>query len=80
MGSDVLLLGFCFVLYFLNLGQWDLWNPDEPRYAQVAREMIKEGIGFSCILMERFMGTNLPSFSGSSPFHLIYGKALPHFQ
>jgi len=36
----VVLLGFCFILYFLNLGQWDLWNPDEPRYAQVAREMI----------------------------------------
>jgi 4-amino-4-deoxy-L-arabinose transferase-like glycosyltransferase len=38
-----LLLVFCFVLYFLNLGQWDLWNPDEPRYAQVAREMVNGG-------------------------------------
>ena len=38
-----LLLGFCFILYFLNLGRWDLWNPDEPRYAQVAREMINGG-------------------------------------
>jgi 4-amino-4-deoxy-L-arabinose transferase-like glycosyltransferase len=38
-----LLLGFCFVLYFVNLGQWDLWNPDEPRYAQVTREMIDGG-------------------------------------
>jgi 4-amino-4-deoxy-L-arabinose transferase-like glycosyltransferase len=37
------LLGFCFLLYFLNLGQWDLWNPDEPRYAQVAREMVNGG-------------------------------------
>jgi hypothetical protein len=36
-----LLIGFCLVVYFLNLGQWDLWNPDEPRYAQVAREMIR---------------------------------------
>jgi len=39
----VLLIGFCAALYFLNLGQWDLWNPDEPRYAQVAREMVQGG-------------------------------------
>jgi 4-amino-4-deoxy-L-arabinose transferase-like glycosyltransferase len=38
-----ILLGFCFFLYFLNLGQWDLWNPDEPRYAQVAKEMVEGG-------------------------------------
>ena len=37
------LLGFCLFLYFLNLGQWDLWSPDEPRYAQVAREMANGG-------------------------------------
>lgn len=37
------LLGFCFVIYFLNMGGWDLWNPDEPRYAQVAREMVDGG-------------------------------------
>ena len=39
----VLLVGFCLVFFFLNLNQWDLWNPDEPRYAQVAREMVKGG-------------------------------------
>jgi 4-amino-4-deoxy-L-arabinose transferase-like glycosyltransferase len=39
----ILLLGFCFILYFLNIGRWDLWNPDEPRYAQVAREMVNGG-------------------------------------
>jgi 4-amino-4-deoxy-L-arabinose transferase-like glycosyltransferase len=39
----LILLGFCFLLYVVNLGRWDLWNPDEPRYAQVAREMVQGG-------------------------------------
>lgn len=39
----ILLLGFCLVIYFVNLGQWDLWNPDEPRYAEVSREMVHGG-------------------------------------
>jgi len=39
----ILLAGFCLVLFFFNLGRWDLWNPDEPRYAQVAREMLQGG-------------------------------------
>ncbi len=38
-----LLIGFCVVIYFVNLGRWDLWNPDEPRYAQVAKEMVQGG-------------------------------------
>jgi 4-amino-4-deoxy-L-arabinose transferase-like glycosyltransferase len=45
-----LLLGLCFVIYFINLGQWDLWNPDEPRYAEVSREMVNGG---DWILMHR---------------------------
>ncbi len=39
-GQVGILLAFCIVLFFVNLGQWDLWNPDEPRYAQVTREMV----------------------------------------
>ena len=39
----LILIGLGIALFFLNLGQWDLWNPDEPRYAQVAREMVGTG-------------------------------------
>lgn len=39
--TDVLLLaGFCIFLFFYGLGQFGLIGADEPRYAQVAREMI----------------------------------------
>jgi 4-amino-4-deoxy-L-arabinose transferase-like glycosyltransferase len=38
-----ILLGFCFFLFILGIGRWDLWNPDEPRYAQVAKEMVSGG-------------------------------------
>ncbi|HLG29246.1 MAG TPA: glycosyltransferase family 39 protein, partial [Candidatus Brocadiales bacterium] len=35
----LLLTLFTFVLFFFDLGKRDLWAPDEPTYAQVAREM-----------------------------------------
>jgi 4-amino-4-deoxy-L-arabinose transferase-like glycosyltransferase len=38
-----ILLVFCSLLFILGVGRWDLWNPDEPRYAQVAREMVDGG-------------------------------------
>jgi len=31
---------FSGTLFFVNLGKRDLWRPDEPRYAEVAREMV----------------------------------------
>ena len=38
--TDVLLMaGFCAFLFFYGLGQFGLIGADEPRYAQVAREM-----------------------------------------
>ncbi len=36
----VLLLGFCGFLFFYGLGNFGLVGADEPRYAQVAREML----------------------------------------
>jgi len=39
----ILLLVFCSLLFVLGVGRWDLWNPDEPRYAQVAKEMVARG-------------------------------------
>ena len=31
---------FSATLLFANLGKRDLWNPDEPRYSEIAREMV----------------------------------------
>jgi len=39
----VLLLGFCFLFYFLTLDRWELRKPDEIRYARVAQEMVEGG-------------------------------------
>jgi len=37
----LLLTGFCLFLHFYGLGQFGLLGADEPRYAQVAREMLE---------------------------------------
>ena len=58
----IILLGFCFVLYFINLGRWDLWNPDEPRYAQVAREMVNRGDWILMHFNGRIYGDKPPLF------------------
>lgn len=81
------LLGLCFVIYFINLGQWDLWSPDEPRYAEVSREMVNRG---DWILMHRnghlytdkpplfFWAIAVSSFlwRGFSPFSVRFPSAL----
>src|SRR5215813_9917318 len=42
--TDVLLLaGFCAFLFFYGIGQFGLIGADEPRYSQVAREMLDRG-------------------------------------
>jgi 4-amino-4-deoxy-L-arabinose transferase-like glycosyltransferase len=42
--TDALLLaGFCAFLFFYGLAQFGLIGADEPRYAQVAREMLERG-------------------------------------
>ncbi len=38
-----LLIALGAVLFIINLGAYDLWPPDEPRFAQVAREMVQSG-------------------------------------
>jgi 4-amino-4-deoxy-L-arabinose transferase-like glycosyltransferase len=39
--NSLLLAGFCAFLFFYGLGQFGLIGADEPRYAQVAREMLE---------------------------------------
>jgi 4-amino-4-deoxy-L-arabinose transferase-like glycosyltransferase len=39
--DGLLLTGFCIFLFFYGLGQFGLVGADEPRYAQVAREMLE---------------------------------------
>ena len=31
------------LIFFINIGGWGLWGPDEPRYAEVAKEMVESG-------------------------------------
>jgi len=39
----LLILLFGSVLYLTNLGAWDLWPSDEPRFGQIEREMLRSG-------------------------------------
>jgi 4-amino-4-deoxy-L-arabinose transferase-like glycosyltransferase len=39
----VIILLLAALLFLPGIGQRDLWNPDEPRYAEVTREMLESG-------------------------------------
>jgi 4-amino-4-deoxy-L-arabinose transferase-like glycosyltransferase len=52
--TDLLLLaGFCAFLFFYGLGQFGLIGADEPRYAQVAREMLDRHDWVTPVLNQR---------------------------
>jgi 4-amino-4-deoxy-L-arabinose transferase-like glycosyltransferase len=61
----LILLSFCFFLFLLGVGRWDLWDPDEPRYAQVAKEMVmNSGDWILMHLNGKVYGDKPPLFSG----------------
>jgi 4-amino-4-deoxy-L-arabinose transferase-like glycosyltransferase len=66
----IILALFGGVLFFSYLGGWDLWNPDEPRYAQVAREML-QGEGWIIPHLNSAVYYDKPPFL----FWLIAGSA-----
>ncbi|MBX7246144.1 MAG: glycosyltransferase family 39 protein [Candidatus Sumerlaeaceae bacterium] len=51
VGRDMLVLaGFALALWLPTCGLWDLWTPDEGRYAQVAREVLRNDHWFALTL------------------------------
>ena len=48
--DSLLLAGFCAFLFLYGLGQFGLIGADEPRYAQVAREMLERRDGITPVL------------------------------
>jgi 4-amino-4-deoxy-L-arabinose transferase-like glycosyltransferase len=58
----IILISLCFLLYFVGLGRWDLWSPDEPRYAQVAKEMVNGGDWLLMHYNRRTYGAKPPLF------------------
>jgi len=39
----IVMISLVFLLFFFGLSKRDLWDPDEGRYAEIAREMIESG-------------------------------------
>jgi 4-amino-4-deoxy-L-arabinose transferase-like glycosyltransferase len=50
------------ILCFYNLGGWDLWNSDEPRHAQIAKEML-QGEGWIIPHLNSEVYPDTPPFS-----------------
>ena len=59
-------------IFFTSIGGWDLKNPDEPRYAQVAREMMDTGQFFLPHINGDIYPDKPPLF-----FWMIAGASLP---
>ncbi|MGQ9721580.1 MAG: ArnT family glycosyltransferase [Candidatus Jordarchaeum sp.] len=57
-----IILVFCFFIFIFGIGLWDLWNPDEPRYAEVAREMVERGDWVLMHLNGKIYGDKPPVF------------------
>lgn len=59
----LILMTFCLLLFLVGVGRWDLWDPDEPRYAQVAKEMVtNSGDWFLMHLNGKVYGDKPPLF------------------
>lgn len=41
--DELLLAALALAVFLPGIAARDLWNPDEPRYAEVAREMLERG-------------------------------------
>ncbi|WP_230869369.1 ArnT family glycosyltransferase [Iocasia frigidifontis] len=71
----LLLTVIVFSLYFFNIWNYDLWSPDEPRYSEVAREMLVEGNWIIPHLNQEIYYEKPPLFFGIiAAFSALVGK------